>query len=270
MNGNQVERAFEFEQKPVRVELFDGEPWWVAKDVALALGYATGCAIASLVDKVPGEWKGIKRFDTLGGSQEMIALSENGLYLFVLRSNMPAALPFQKWIAGEVLPQIRKTGSYSVNKTPAELLLDSVQQLVNHERRMKALEEEQVQVRTAQQALVQQVGILAQRAAEGDALFKALPAPTVEAKAATTRARVNQVVQAYIFKHGQGKKNGASLAWRKLYREFKARYGIDLLARARNINKKNGNKKTKGLDVAESLGKMEDFYAVAHELYFDK
>lgn len=268
MNGNQVERAFEFEQKPVRVELFDGEPWWVAKDVALALGY-TWAGVAT-IEHVPAKWRGVNSVQTPSGMQEMLCFTEQGLYWFIARSDKPAAFPFQEWIAGEVLPQIRKTGSYSVNKTPAELLLDSVQQLVNHERRMKALEEEQVQVRTAQQALVQQVGILAQRAAEGDALFKALPAPTVEAKAATTRARVNQVVQAYIFKHGQGKKNGASLAWRKLYREFKARYGIDLLARARNINKKNGNKKTKGLDVAESLGKMEDFYAVAHELYFDK
>ena len=65
-------QPFSFEDHPVRIVLDEnGEPWWAAKDVAEALGYATGCAIASLADKVPGEWKGIKRFDTLGGSLEV-------------------------------------------------------------------------------------------------------------------------------------------------------------------------------------------------------
>jgi prophage antirepressor-like protein len=112
-----IVKAFEFETQAVRVELFDGEPWWVAKDVAVALGYAeTSVAnnMSNLVAKVPAEWRGNKPFLTPGGTQEILCLSEQGLYSFLARSNMEAAVPFQKWIAGEVLPSIRKTGKYSV------------------------------------------------------------------------------------------------------------------------------------------------------------
>jgi len=64
---NEITKAFQFENFTVRVELFDGEPWWVAKDVAEALGYAPGSVIGSLASKVPDAWKGVKPFDTLGG-----------------------------------------------------------------------------------------------------------------------------------------------------------------------------------------------------------
>jgi anti-repressor protein len=107
-------RAFAFEGRQVRVELFDGDPWWVAKDVATVLGYAESSAISSLIGKVPDEWKGVKRIDTLGGVQEILCLSEQGLYFFLARSDKPAADPFQRWIAGEVVPSIRKTGKYSM------------------------------------------------------------------------------------------------------------------------------------------------------------
>lgn len=107
-------QPFSFENHPVRIVLDEkGEPWWAAKDVAVALGYAPSSDINSLVSKVPDKWLCPKPFGTNAGMREMIALSENGLYIFVLRSNMPAALPFQEWIAGEVLPSIRRTGQYS-------------------------------------------------------------------------------------------------------------------------------------------------------------
>jgi anti-repressor protein len=107
-------RAFAFEGRPVRVELFDGEPWWVVKDVAQVLGYAESSDPNKLVQAVPEEWKGRKRIPTLGGVQEMSCLSEQGLYFFLARSDKPAADPFQRWIAGEVIPSIRKTGKYSM------------------------------------------------------------------------------------------------------------------------------------------------------------
>lgn len=57
-----------------------------------------------------------------GGKQSMPALSESGLNFFVMRSDKPKALPFQEWLAGEVLPAIRKTGSYSRNPVPSTAL----------------------------------------------------------------------------------------------------------------------------------------------------
>lgn len=102
---------FEFESNKIRTVIDkDGSVLFVAKDIAEALGYKWQ---PNLLDKVPEEWKGIKRFNTLGGKQEMLFLSEAGLYFFCVRSDKPKALPLQKWIAGDVLPSIRKTGSYS-------------------------------------------------------------------------------------------------------------------------------------------------------------
>lgn len=118
---NQMTTAFEFEAINVRVVTDDnGDPWWAARDVTVALGYAPSSDITNLVSKIPAEWKGTKPFRTLGGVQDIIALSEAGLFFFLARSNMDKALPFQKWIAGEVLPSIRRTGRYAVPTRPVD------------------------------------------------------------------------------------------------------------------------------------------------------
>jgi hypothetical protein len=104
---------FTYESKQVRTVVKDGEPWWVAKDVAGVLGY-TSTNMPQIFSHVPAEWKGSNPITTPGGEQSMLCLSEHGLYFFLGRSDKPKALPFQKWIAGEVIPSIRKTGSYTV------------------------------------------------------------------------------------------------------------------------------------------------------------
>ena len=105
---------FLFDSQTIRVLTVNNAPWFVAKDVAEALEYANSSNPARLLTHVPDEWKGVNPIHTLGGIQEMLTLSEPGLYFFVNRSDKPKALPFQKWIAGDVLPEIRKTGSYSL------------------------------------------------------------------------------------------------------------------------------------------------------------
>ena len=105
---------FAFEDKLVRTMLdAQGEPWFVAKDVALALGYQWNGA--SRIAHVPEEWRRVTSVVTLrGDAQDMQILSEQGLYFFVARSDKPAALPFQRWLAGEVLPALRRTGTYAL------------------------------------------------------------------------------------------------------------------------------------------------------------
>lgn len=88
--------------------------WFVAKDVAMALGYEWNGQ--QRVAHVPAEWRGVTTVVTPSGTQEMITLSEQGLYFFLGRSDKPKALPFQKWLAGEVLPSIRKTGRYEMSQ----------------------------------------------------------------------------------------------------------------------------------------------------------
>ena len=107
-------QPFAFEDHLVRTILDDGgEPWFVAKDVALALGYQWNGA--ARIAHVPEEWRRVTSVVTLrGDAQDMQILSEQGLYFFVARSDKPAALPFQKWLAGEVLPALRRTGRYEL------------------------------------------------------------------------------------------------------------------------------------------------------------
>lgn len=110
---------FSFESHEVRF-LPEGDSFSVvAKDVLQSLGYATTTLsnIGDAIRHVPDEWKGRVSIPTLGGQQDMLTLTEQGFYLFINRSDKPKALPFQKWIAGEVLPAIRKTGSYAPAET---------------------------------------------------------------------------------------------------------------------------------------------------------
>ena len=111
---------FAFEEQLVRCRLDEhGEPWFVAKDVAL--GYQWNGV--SRIAHVPEEWRRVTSVVTLrGDEQNMQLLSEQGLYFFVARSDKPRALPFQKWLAGEVLPSLRRTGRYALPEAGEEAL----------------------------------------------------------------------------------------------------------------------------------------------------
>ena len=109
----------------VRVVERDGEPWFVASDVARALKYSESSleTIGKLFISVPVEWTDRKQIPVRSENgveqlRELLIISEQGLYFFLGRSDKPGALPCQKWIAGDVLPSIRKHGAYL---TPAKL-----------------------------------------------------------------------------------------------------------------------------------------------------
>jgi prophage antirepressor-like protein len=100
---------FRFESHEVRGLNINGEPWFIAKDVCEVLEH-TNHRMA--VDGLDDDEKGVRKVYTLGGEQEMIVISESGLYTLIIRSNKPQAKPFRKWVTAEVLPSIRKTGAY--------------------------------------------------------------------------------------------------------------------------------------------------------------
>ena len=110
----------------MRVTEKEGELWFVAKDVATALEYPGSSLtnMARLTEHVPSEWKGRNPIPTPGGEQDMFTLSEQGLYFFLARSDKPKALPYQKWIAGDVMPSIRKFGGYLTPDKMEEALLN--------------------------------------------------------------------------------------------------------------------------------------------------
>ncbi|UTH29458.1 BRO family protein [Ectopseudomonas hydrolytica] len=94
---------------PVRIVELNGQPWFVAKDVCLAIGRAwCGSSLAPL----NADEKGMTLVVTPGGSQHLTVISESGLYKLIMRSDKPQARLFQDWVTRDVLPAIRKDGAY--------------------------------------------------------------------------------------------------------------------------------------------------------------
>jgi anti-repressor protein len=137
MNELQV---FNYEGNNVRVVMVDNEVWFVAKDVASVLGYVS-TNMPQVFQMVPSEWKGSNPIATPGGTQEMLCLSEQGLYFFLGRSDKPAALPYQKFIAGEVMPSIRKHGVYLTLETAQQIISDP-DTIINLAQQIKAEREQ--------------------------------------------------------------------------------------------------------------------------------
>lgn len=100
----------------LRVLLVAGEPWFVAADVARVLGYRDASHAVRVLKS--GE-KRPHLMGTPGGQQEILLISEPGFYRLVMRSNRPEADAFQTWVTAEVLPSIRKTGGYGVQRPEA-------------------------------------------------------------------------------------------------------------------------------------------------------
>ena len=95
----------------IRVIMRLDDPWFVAKDACDCLDLANS---RDAVSRLDDDEKAVGKVDTLGGSQDMMLISESGLYTLIMRSNKPEAKVFRKWVTSEVLPSIRKTGGYGI------------------------------------------------------------------------------------------------------------------------------------------------------------
>ena len=112
MRNMNTPQIFNFEQNEVRTVLVNDEPYFVGKDVAEVLGYSKPRnAISTHVDEEDKQDAPIQ--GDLGGKQKMTIINESGLYSLILKSKLPNAKKFKRWVTSEVLPTIRKTGSYS-------------------------------------------------------------------------------------------------------------------------------------------------------------
>ena len=100
----------------VRTMEINGEPYFVGREVAMILGYKN--PLDALTKHVEEEDKGVANCDTLGGTQKMTVINESGLYSLILSSKLPNAKKFKHWVTSEVLPAIRKTGSYYIQSKP--------------------------------------------------------------------------------------------------------------------------------------------------------
>lgn len=127
-------KVFNFQENEVRIVDVDGEPWFIAKDVAEILGYSETAMMTRRLDddeSISAKLAGMNMKSTL--------INESGLYNAVLGSNKPEAKAFKKWVTSEVLPSIRKTGSYfrsSSGLPSSDVLMKTL--YTEMERRIKA------------------------------------------------------------------------------------------------------------------------------------
>jgi prophage antirepressor-like protein len=113
--------VFDFENHVIRVFEQDGEPWLALPDVCRALDIADPSDVASRLDIDEKMTQGLTRSHSgqRGGAQSITLINESGLYSTIMTSRKPDAKRFRKWVTSEVLPSIRRTGSYTLSKPKA-------------------------------------------------------------------------------------------------------------------------------------------------------
>ena len=118
MNELQIFNNEEFGK--IRTVTINNEPWFVSKDVATALGYSNSRDAIS--KHVFDDDKGVAKCDTPSGRQEMSVINESGLYALIFGSKLDSAKRFKHWVTSEVLPSIRRSGSYQKSLTPEQMM----------------------------------------------------------------------------------------------------------------------------------------------------
>ena len=146
-NKMQVFSSEEFGE--IRTTQIDGEPWFVGRDVAAALGYGDGKSLNNAVSNhVDDEDKGVTEMMTPGGKQSVVIINESGLYSLMLSSKLESAKKFKRWITGEVIPSVRKHGAYIEPATLDKIIscpdfgIRLLTELKNEQEKRKTLEEE--------------------------------------------------------------------------------------------------------------------------------
>ena len=254
MNENEIQ-VWNYESSEIRTVQINGEPWFVLSDVCKVLELSSPHKVAERLD---GDEKGRNQIPTLGGVQEMAVVNESGLYTVILRSDKPQAKPFRKWVTSEVLPSIRKHGSYSVQSQFADLS-PQLQVLIQMETRQKQIEARQAEQATALAGLEQKL----QNTCEVIALDKT-------AWRKDSEHLINKIARAT----GEGY-GGIRLLYEEIYRSIESRAGVSLNTRLTNkrnrmagegVCKSKRDKLTRVDIIAEDKKLIEIYVAIVKEL----
>lgn len=234
----------------------DGEPWFVGKDVAVALGYSK--PTDAVRKRVFEEDRGVSKMETPSGTQQMTIINESGLYSLIFGSKLEKAKRFKHWVTSEVLPALRKTGSYTISQGQngqskpmsreyllATAFLESQKVIEENTREIARLS---VKCNNLNDQVSQDQEVI-------DAMTK-------DVTPAEKRAVLNRLM---TYKHGAV----AGSRWSILYREFEEKYHFNLDIRMKNYNKNPDNKKCKSkVDYVDRvLGMLDELYALAVKLF---
>ena len=255
MNENEVQ-VWNYESSEVRTVQVNGEPWFVLADVCKVLELSTPARVAERLEK--DEVSQTHTIDRMGREQKTTIINESGLYTVILRSDKPQAKPFRKWVTSEVLPSIRKHGSYSVQSQFADLS-PQLQVLIQMETRQKQIEARQAEQATALAGLEQKL----QNTCEVIALDKT-------AWRKDSEHLINKIARAT----GEGY-GGIRLVYEEIYRSIESRAGVSLNTRLTNkrnrmagegICKSKRDKLTRIDIIAEDKKLIEIYVAIVKEL----
>lgn len=234
----------------LRTVEIDGEPWFVGKDVATALGYTN--SRDAIATHVFADDKGVESIDTLGGRQKMTIINESGLYALVFGSRLKIAKDFKHWVTSEVLPSIRKNGAYirnQENMTPAEIVARG---LIAAQKIIEEREKEIVHLNNRCGRLTQTI---AEKQDVINAISRNVPAPT-------KRMMLNRVMRRRSPELAQSR-------WSYLYARFDEIYHKNVKIRMKNYNAEPGHRKCYSiLDFIEKvLNMLDELYDLAVKLF---
>ena len=229
----------------------DGEPWFVGKDVAAALGYTKERnALDKHVDKDDALKRGVT--DSMGRTQQMTIINESGLYSLILSSKLPSAKEFKHWVTSEVLPSIRKNGAYirnQENMTPAEIVahgLIAAQKIIESKEKEIAL-------------LNGRCGLLTQVVDEKQNIIDTI---SRNVSGEDKRMLMNRFLRSKYPELSQGR-------YSYLYTVFGEVHHMNLKYRFEKYNKEPGHKKCKSMMeyIDEVLGMIDELFDLFVKLY---
>lgn len=226
-NASSAIKLFENPLFKARVVMRLGDPWFVAKDACDCLKITN---VSQACQTLDDDEKGIYKVYTLGGYQDMMLISESGLYALIMRSNKPEAKVFRKWVTSEVLPSIRKTGSYSVAQPQPQpalptTYLEALEALVASEKAKLALQAERDEaVRTKAQIGSQREATAMNTASQKSKECARLTTENEELKDAVGRGSSWRTVS--MMKAEWIREFGHAPVWQKL-KQFSKDVGID-------------------------------------------
>ena len=235
----------------LRTVEIDGEPWFVGKDVAAALGYTKERnALDKHVDKDDALKRGVT--DSMGRTQQMTIINESGLYSLILSSKLPSAKEFKHWVTAEVLPSIRKNGAYirnQENMTPAEIVARGLIAA------QKIIEEREKEIAHLNNRCGRLTQTIAEKQDVINAISRNVPAPT-------KRMMLNRVMRRRSPELAQSR-------WSYLYARFDEIYHKNVKIRMKNYNAEPGHRKCYSiLDFIEKvLNMLDELYDLAVKLF---
>lgn len=133
-------QLFNYGNTKVRVLNIDGQPWFVARDVCMVLGLLNITESLKRIDR--DDLSNTEVIDSIGRKQQVYIVSEPGLYALVFESRKPEAKQFKKWVTSEVLPQIRKTGTYITGAIIPQTYPEALRALADEVEKREAVEAE--------------------------------------------------------------------------------------------------------------------------------